>query len=221
MPGLVVIEDDFVGLANNATISGRVAPISESSSAYGVDPASTAAVGGGSNDVKFSGAGVAVKFTPLSMDRAIQILVNMNGADETFGLFTRDGQSTPYPRNGIYAGFSPNKNGIGNGVVSIGISNNYSVSYITGFNAAAWTYSATGINTLALESIGDNHRVVINNVQVTTFVNSTYSNATSNKRMGMTYHSAGTPSTMRLDKLTVFDSIIIPQSVSYVSVTVS
>lgn len=221
MPGTVLTEDDFTGLANGTTIVGRVPPVSENGASFIVDPNTTAATGGGSGDIKFSGAGVGVKLQTLSMNRAIQIEVDMKGGNETFGLFMRDSQTTPNPRNAYYAGFTPNANGAGNGTLSIGILADYVLTPFSGWNAAAYTYASNGLNTVALECIEANHRVIINNVVAHSFIDSSRMNTTTHIRHGMTYHSAGIPSIMRVNKLSILDSAVVQQATTYVIVRVS
>jgi hypothetical protein len=221
MPGTILTEDDFTGLGSGVTISGRIPPVTENSAAFGVDPNTNAATGGGSGDVKFSGAGVGVKLQTLSMNRAIQIEVNMNRGDETFGLFMRDSQTTPFPRNCYYANFRPNANGVGNGTLSIGISQDYVGTNFPGWTDTPYTYSASGINTVALECIESNHRVIINNAVAHSFTDSTRMNTSTHIRHGMAYYTALVPSTMRVNKFSIFDSIVIQQASSYVVVRVS
>lgn len=219
MAGTVLVEDDFADLALNAPVAGRMPPITDQGSTYGVDPSSSAAVGDGAGDVKFVG-NAAVKLHVLSMNRAIQVNTTCT-ANESFGIFTRDNQSTPTQRYGYYAGFRPNVSGVGIGLISIAVVAEYNKTYLDGFNSSPWTYSFDGINVMALESIGTTHRVIVNNTVVTTFTDATYSNTTIARRVGFSMNSTGTPNVTRLTRLRVLDSVLTSGSTSYVIVRVS
>jgi hypothetical protein len=218
MAGILLVDDDFIGLANNAPINGRDPPITDNSFPYAADPT---VVSDGAGNVKFTGAGAALKTRPSTIDCAIQATVNMNGANEVFSLFSRDTQSTPYPRNGFMATFAPSANGGVNGTVTASISSNYVTTAITGLQDKPWTYAASGINVVAFESIGTNHRIIVNNVVAGSFTHASYVSATSNNRFGMVYHGAATASVMRLDRFSILDSVVISQPASFVVVLVS
>lgn len=220
MAGILVLDDDFTGLATDTTISGRIPPLSDSGYAHAVDPGTTGAVGGGSGDVKFNGSGVAVKARSLLISGAIQIVMDDKGGNEEFRIFTRDTYTTPYPRNGYYATFRSRFYG--------GVSGNFSAGYFTNYvstsiiSGSAWTYASDGINTVALESIGNNHRIIINNVVAYSFTNSAFPEIANANKYSVTYGGSATPSIMRMNRLSVYDSIVISASATpYVIVTVA
>lgn len=220
MPGVIIVDDEFTGLANNASILGRVPPITTTSQAWNVDANSV--LGGGNGDVKFIGVGKPAKLKVPSWNGAIQAIVNTNGGNEEFFLFTRDTQTTPYPRYGYMTSFNPSSLGGVNGVFSVTLSVDFVRSYLAGYENIPWTFSSNNINVFAFESIGSNHRVIINNVVAASFTDSTYIDATNDVRWGFV-SGAGTsnPSIMRLDRFSFLDSVVITESSSYTIVRVS
>lgn len=220
MPGTLVVDDDFTGFALNATIAGRIPPITNSSYTFGADAG--AVLGGGSNDVKFvmTANGSAAKIRSVSTSLAVQATIDTKGGNERFGLFTRDSVSTPYPRYGYVVDFKPSEFGGISGSFSATISDNYNRTFIAGLQDIPWVFASNNINVVALESIGSEHRIIINGALAGSFTNSTFV-ASTNNRCGIVYHSSGTPSVMRMERFSILDSVVVSQAITYTVVRVS
>lgn len=220
MPGVIAIDDNFTGLALNTTISGRVPPVTDSSAAYAVDPNAAAVNGGGSNDVRFNTGGVAKIRSNLSSG-AIQVIVADNSANEVFSVYTRDTANTPHPRYGYALFIGTRHFGGVNGQITAGIINDYIFTAIAPYNVLPWTFASNGINTVALESAGNNHRIIVNNVAVGTFTNTTFPEAPTATKYSVKYNSAASPSVLRLDRLSIYDSIVVTATPAYAITSVS
>lgn len=218
MAGTAVIDDDFTGLALNATISGRVPTVCDSGASYVVDVGAT---GGGSGDVKFTGAGAAVKIRSLLTSGASQVIIDDKGGNEEFGVFTRDTANTPYPRWGYIAMIKTRSAGGTNGTFTIGSITNYTQTVIGSYLNVPWTFASSGINTVALESIANNHRLIINNVVAASFTNTAYPDVINYNKYGVTFQTAASPSVLRMNRFSVYDSIVVTGSSAYVIVTVA
>lgn len=217
MPEIALIDDNFTGLALNTTISARIPPVNNGTS-FVVDPNAAAAVGGGSNDVKFTAGGTAVKIRG-DINGAIRIVMDDKGGNESFSIYTRDSASTPYPRYGYAANFNTRSAGGTNGVYSLYTINNYNGTAI-GAENRPWTFASNGINTVAFESINNDHRIIINNVLATSFTNSTWPAIANQNKYSVVFHSTA-PSVMRMDRFTIVDSVVITVSAAYPIVMVA
>lgn len=208
MPGLIQTDDHFTGLANNTTIVGRVPPVTDTSSSYVVDPNSAAATGDGLGFVKFSTSGTAAKIRASSPNNAVQIVIDDKGGNEDMSIFIRDTFTTPYPRDGY--GFRWKTRSAGtSGVFSALKYTNYNGAFLGGFNNTPWVFDASGINVIAFEGINNNFRMIINGVVAGTFTDASFpATNTSATRVGVAFHSTG-PSVLRLDRLTIYDSVVI------------
>lgn len=220
MPGTIIVDDEFTGFVLNTTITGRIPPITNSSYAFAADAG--AVLGGGSNDVKFvmTVNGSAAKIRNVSTNLAVQATIDTKGGNESFGLFTRDSVSTPYPRYGYVITFNPSEFGGISGSFNATVADNYNKTFISGLENVPWIYASNNINVVALESIGSEHRIIINGALAGSFTNSTFI-ASTNNRCGIVYHSPGTPSILRMERFSILDSVVVNQSIAYTVVRVS
>ena len=213
MAGVLLVDDSWDGLAENATIHGRTPTFQTSPGTYGVDPnTSTSIVGGGSNTIKFNEIGAAFKMVTAVENYAVQLIVNDNGVNERIVLFLRDNQSTPYQRYGLWVSYVTREFGGTSGYFRVASSNNY--SSVALFPDFPWTYDSSGINKFAFEANSSTFRVIINDVVATTFTNTTWPPNGARSRVGVSFGSAG-PSNARATRFSVYDSIDVVEQTSY------
>lgn len=211
MPGIILKDDEFAGLALDAQLHLRALPISDNGGSYSVDPDATAILGGGSNTVKFMTSGACWKVTASAENIAVQLIMNDNGGSEQILLYLRDSQSTPAQRYGYRARFVTREN-VTSGIFTLEMVNNYASSNLIA--STAWTFASNGINKLAIEAAGNNLRVIINDVVAGTNTNSTFAPNTTRNRCGVAFGSTG-PSSMRATRFSVYDSIVLTPPVGY------
>lgn len=210
MPGTILTDDNFTGVADGTTISGRLPPVAMTSSTYVVDPNTAGVTGDGNGNVKFSTSGACAKIR-CDANGAVQVVFDDKGANEDYSIFLRDTASTPYPRYGYVFRFRTRIAGAV-GEYNIMSQSNYNSAFIQPYEHVPWTFSSNGINTIAFEAINNDFRVIINNVVAASFTNSLFPSTDSYaSKVGIVYHSANA-SVGRLDRFTFYDSILVSES---------
>lgn len=213
MPNIIQIDDSFTDLALNATLHGRVPTVTNISSAWGVEGASTNIVGGGNGDIKFANSGTACKVRSSGTDKAVQIELRAQSQSEFYSIFLRDFYATVYPVKGYILSVQPRASET-YGTFSygtIGVASNYTVSYIQ--ENVQWPFNS-GLNIVAFEAISTSFRVIINGQVAASFTNSDHAYNANATRDGIVCHNMGTGAG-RVERYTVYDSIDINPAPQY------
>lgn len=211
MPNIIQIDDSFTDLALDATLHGRVPTVTNTGAAWAVEGSSTNITGGGNGDIKFASNGAACKVRNSGTDLALKIeLRPTTNVDEFYSIFIRDIYNTTYPRQGYILSVQPFANTT-SGVYYMGTISNYTVTYFQ--NAIPLTF-INGLNTVALEAIDTNFRIIINDVVVSSFVNTTIAFNSSATKSGIVCNNRGTGGG-RVERYTVYDSIDLAPAQQY------
>lgn len=216
MPGIVYIDDDFTGLLLDATIRGRVPPVTNSGATWRVDPDNdTAVMGGGNGDVKFSTSAVC-KTAVLSAEEnnAVHVSVNDYGQAAEFTLGTRDSQSTGYTKYGYGVRVAPRN--ITAPYFRFVRFDNYTAVNLTA-NPVPLSVSGN-VFTATLECNANVYRFYVNNTLLGTYtapLPDPYAPNGSNRYVSMRMHS-GSSVQFRLERFTVYDALdTAPPTVAY------
>lgn len=209
MPNIIIVDDSFTGLALDAAIAGRVPTVSPNGASWAVDPNSSAIVGGGDGDVKFSVNGAAAKNRSGLTNCAVQLEITSSALNESYLIFLRDPFNTPYPRRGYFTSFNPASNWF-----SFGYIQEYNRTYLDangniipqgGNTQIPWTF-VSGLNTIALEAIDTTFRVIINNQHAYSTNNSVLLFDSNANKSGFVCDERGS-GIARVKRYSVFDSI--------------
>lgn len=210
MPNIIQIDDSFTGLALDATLHGRVPTVTNTGAAWGVEGSSTNIVGGGNGDIKFNVDGSACKVRGPGTNLAVKIELRTTvNIDEYYSIFLRDTFSTVYPRRGYILSVQPFANTT-SGFYHMGTISNYTVTL---FQSVEWTF-IDGLNTIALEAIDTNFRIIINDIVASSFSNTTVSFDSNATRAGIVCNNRGAGGG-RVERYTVYDSIDLAPAQQY------